>query len=212
MKNSLKGVLYLLCLVSPLWPAYSVWAGADDGVARLEHFYEQVNTLRARFQQQVFNEQQELIQEAGGSVVIKRPGRFRWDYETPYEQVIVADGERLWVYDADLEQVTVKAMDESLEQTPALLLSSDASLTDAFKIEDLGAKRGKVWVALQPRGGESNFKRIRLGFDDHGPAVMELMDSFDQITRLEFSRVELNTEIDPQVFQFQPPPGVDVIK
>lgn len=202
--------LYLLLLALSLYPAQSPWAAS--GSERLERFFKDVHTLRADFEQQVFNARSELVQKASGRVTLQRPGRFRWDYTTPYHQVIVADGKTLWIYDADLDQVTEKPLDTLVKDTPAVLLSSDASLKDSFDVKDLGQQNGMAWVELLPRAGASNFKRVRLGFDQQGPRVMELTDGFDQLTRLSFSHVVLNAPVDPGLFQFQPPAGVDVIK
>lgn len=213
LNNSLKRYLQLalvllsLCLIAPSWGQ----SGAD-GTARLERFFKDVHTLRAHFEQQVYNAQSELVQNASGQVVIQRPGHFRWDYAKPYHQLIVADGKTLWVYDADLSQVTVKPLATLLKDTPALLLSSDASLKDTFRIKDLGTKEGLAWVELLPKTKASSFKQLRLAFDDKGPRMMELTDNFDQVTQLSFDHLALNPSVDPQVFRFEPPPGVDVIK
>lgn len=185
---------------------------AADGKARLEKFFKDVHTLRADFRQEILNARSEVVKKASGQVVIQRPGHFRWDYAKPYDQVIVADGTTLWIYDADLEQVTVKPMATLVKDTPALLLSSGASLEDAFDITDLGAKDGLQWVGLRPKARESNFKGVRLGFDQRGPRIMVLTDNFDQVTRLSFDHLQLNSTVDSKVFQFHPPAGVDVIK
>lgn len=206
----MRNFLYLFSVALFLLSAPCGWAGS--GSERLEDFYRQVHTLHAHFQQQVYNAQSELVQKAAGQVTIQRPGHFRWDYASPFHQLIVADGKTLWIYDADLDQVTVKPLSELQQDTPALLLSRQTSLDKTFIIKDLGEKQGMAWVELRPRGGESNFKRVRLGFDAQGPRIMELTDNFDQLTRLRFSHVELNPRVDAHVFHFQAPPGVDVIK
>jgi len=209
----LKRYCQLALLAVCLTAAYAPWAQpALDGTARLERFFSDVHTLRAHFEQEVYNAQSELVQKASGKVVIKRPGRFRWDYAKPYHQEIVADGKTLWVYDADLSQVTVKPMATLLKDTPALLLSSDASLKDTFIIKDLGRKAGLVWVQLLPKTKGSSFKQVRLAFDDEGPRIMELTDNFDQVTQLSFDHLDLNAPVNADVFRFEPPPGVDVIK
>lgn len=208
MKRYIQLVFLTLCLSAVL----PVGAAPPDGTARLERFFKDVHTLRAHFEQEVYNAQSELVQKASGQVVIQRPSHFRWDYDKPYHQLIVADGKTLWVYDADLSQVTVKPMATLLKDTPALLLSSDASLKDAFNIRDLGTKAGLAWVALRPKTKAGSFKEVRLGFDDKGPRMMELTDNFDQVTQLSFDHLVLNPSVDPGLFRFEPPPGVDVIK
>jgi outer membrane lipoprotein carrier protein len=195
-----------LCVgsVSPAW--------ADGGRDRLEQFYQQVHTLRADFDQKVFNAQSELVQHASGRVVIQQPGHFRWDYTRPFHQLIVADGKTLWLYDADLDQVTVRPLEELHESTPAVLLSTRSPLEKSFIINDVGEKNGMQWVELRPRGGPGTFKRVRLGFDPSGPREMEVTDSFDQVTQLRFNHLQVNSPVDAGEFHFQPPPGVDVIK
>lgn len=206
MRIYLYLLLLSLCLVSvpPAW--------ADGGRERLERFYRQVHTLRADFSQQVYNSRNELIQQSSGKVVIRQPGHFRWDYASPIHQLIVADGKTLWLYDADLEQVTVRPLKQLNESTPALLLSNQTPLEKTFKISDLEKKNGMWWVELRPRAGAGTFKRVRLGLDERGPRVMEVTDSFDQETRLRFDHLVVNPRVDPQVFEFKPPPGVDVIR
>lgn len=206
MRSYLYLLLLNLCLVSvqPAW--------ADSGRQRLEQFYQKVHTLRADFTQQVYNSRSELVQQSSGRVLIQQPGHFRWDYAAPIHQQIVADGKTLWLYDADLDQVTVRPLKQLNESTPALLLSNQTPLENTFQISELGKKDGMWWVELRPRGGAGTFKQVRLGLDEQGPRVMEVTDSFDQQTRLRFDHLVVNPSVDPQVFEFKPPPGVDVIR
>ncbi len=206
MRNYLHLLLLSLCLVS-VQPAWAV-----SGRERLEQFYQQVHTLRADFTQQVYNSRSELIQQASGRMVIQQPGHFRWDYASPIHQIIVADGKTLWLYDADLDQVTVRPVKALNKSTPALLLSNQTPLDESFEIKNLSDKDGMQWVELQPRGGAGTFKQVRLGLDAQGPRIMEVTDSFDQVTRLRFDHLQVNPRVDSQVFEFTPPPGVDVIK
>lgn len=187
-------------------------AWADSGSERLEQFYHKVHTLRADFTQQVYNSRSELIQESSGRVVIQQPGHFRWDYASPIHQLIVADGKTLWLYDADLDQVTVRPLNQLNESTPALLLSNQTPLEKTFEISNLEKRDGMWWVELHPRAGAGTFKKVLLGLDEHGPRVMEVTDSFDQVTRLRFDHLVVNPRVKPQVFEFKPPPGVDVIQ
>lgn len=206
----MRKYIYLLLLSLWLVSVQSAWA--LSGRERLEQFYQQVHTLRADFTQQVYNSRSELIRQTSGRVVIQQPGHFRWDYASPIHQLIVADGKTLWLYDADLDQVTVRPLKELNASTPALLLSNQTPLEKSFTIKDLKDKDGMQWVELRPRGGEGTFKQVRLGFDQQGPRVMEVTDSFDQVTLMRFDHLEVNPRVDPHVFEFQPPPGVDVIK
>ena len=191
-----------------LWPCGAV---AQTGVERLQEFLDSVRTLRAVFEQEVLDSRGQPVQEGRGTFALFRPGRFRWNYREPYEQIIVADGERVWVYDVDLEQVTVRPQDEALSQTPAMLLSGTAQVDQRFVVEDLGEREGLQWVELRPREQESNFERVRLGFRGVVLTRMEMVDAFEQLTTFRFEEVQVNIEIDDDVFQFTPPPGVDVV-
>lgn len=190
----------------------AVAAPAASGTQRLEHFYSQVHTLSADFEQRVVNAHGETLQSAAGHVLIQRPGRFRWSYTKPYRQLIVADGRTLWIYDPDLEQVTVRPMNQSLQDTPALLLSRKTDLSVTFRIEDQGEKDGLAWVRLLPKAKDGSFKQVSIGLGAQGPEVMELTDTFDQVTSLRFTHLQTNVDVDEAKFHFQPPPGVDVIK
>jgi chaperone LolA len=143
---------------------------------------------------------------------MQRPGKFRWDYLSPYEQVIVADGKKLWVYDKDLEQVTVNQLDAAIGNTPALLLSGDESLELSFRIVELDKKTaGLDWVELFPKEAQSSFTSMRLAFSAHHLEYMELIDSFGQTTQIKFSNTKNNPDINANLFNFTPPKGVDVI-
>ncbi len=145
-----------------------------------------------------------------GKFYLSKPGRFRWNYHSPYKQEIVANGEKVWFYDADLEQVTVKQIGTAIGSTPALLLTGQVDLDDNFIIEDLGVKDGKEWIKLIPKGDDNTFKYIAIGVQGNLLQGMELSDNFGQLTRIMFSEIELNNEIPPAIFEFVAPPGVDV--
>src|SRR5690606_6675924 len=137
--------------------------------------------------------------------------RFRWDYRAPYEQVIVSDGVRIWVYDRDLEQVTVRKLDQALSATPAMLLSGEGALTDNFDVIAAEERSGVLWVELQPKRDDTDFKSVRLGFAGQHLRYMELADKLGQTTLLEFSDVRRNPSLDAARFVFDVPPGADVI-
>ncbi|MBI3776483.1 MAG: outer membrane lipoprotein chaperone LolA [Gammaproteobacteria bacterium] len=179
---------------------------------RLTDFFKNVQSLRADFQQIVTDPRGKTIQDAHGTFLMQRPNKFRWNYQKPYEQTIVADGVKLWVYDKDLEQVTVKKLDEALGNTPALLLSGAHPLAESFHIAELtDRKDGLQWAALTPKSEEANFKQVRLAFGKQSLEVMELVDSFEQTTQLRFSNVQSNVKLIANEFQFTPPKGVDVV-
>ena len=186
----------------------SVQAGGPE---RLANFFDGLTTLRAEFQQTVQDVRLNVNEQATGSVMIQRPGRFRRDYREPYEQLIVADGKKIWMYDVDLEQITVKPLDDTLGNTPAQLLSTTRPLSESFNITDDGTVEGLDWVRLVPKSQDGNFSHVRLGFDGNGLRRMELQDSFNQTTRLELSAVQRNPKLYAGLFRFTPPPGVDVV-
>ena len=198
--------------------AYAIASDAEDAVENSEQAWDLldtyltgVTTMRAQFRQILLDENRQIVQNASGILELKRPGQFRWDYQDPYEQMILSDGTHLWLYDADLEQVTVKYLDASLSNTPAMLLSGDASMTDGFKLTEAGQYGEVFWMTLVPRNQETDFRNISLGFVDGQLQLMELEDSLDQVTRIILQEVERNPVLADDTFQFVPPAGSDVI-
>jgi outer membrane lipoprotein carrier protein len=186
-------------------------AGAN--AASLERFQSYVRTTqsgRADFEQKVYDKGGKLVQESKGSVAFMRPGRFRWTYAKP-SQVIVGDGERVWIHDPDLNQVTVRRMARAIGATPAALLAGSADIDKAFELSEAGEKDGLEWLEAKPREREAGFERIRLGLGLSGVEAMELQDHFGQTTLLRFRNVVRNPQIDPGTFRFTPPKGADVL-
>jgi outer membrane lipoprotein carrier protein len=182
--------------------------------ASLERFSEFINqtlTARGKFEQKIFDRNRKLLQESSGVLAFSRPGKFRWTYVKPYAQLIVGDGSKIWIYDEDLKQVTVKKLDQALGSTPAALLAGNNEAMRAFNLSDQGAKGGIEWLEALPRDKEGNFERIRMGFGSSGLEVMELLDSFGQTTVLKFTSLQRNPRLDPGLFRFSPPKGADVI-
>ncbi len=189
--------------------------GASAGPARerLDAFLEGLNGLEAQFRQVLLDDRGQAADESTGTVYLSRPGRFRWDYREPYQQLIVADGERIWLYEPELSQVTVRPQGQALGSTPAALLASTRPVEESFQITELPDRGdGSAWLALKPRDGGSNFETIAVGFGNDGLRAMELKDSFGQTTRLEFSRLQRNPALGEDLFRFAPPDGVDVIQ
>ena len=186
-------------------------ATADSATRRLNAFFSNVHALEGEFEQTLFDENRRKLEESRGTMYLARPGHFRWDYSEPYQQIIVANGNRVWIYDSELAQVTVRTLDDSAGNTPALLLSSDRPLEDNFNVTNLGEEGGLDWVELMPKAQETNFSSVRLGFGPSDLEVMELNDNFGQTTQLRFFGVTTNPELDPSLFSFSPPDGVDVI-
>ena len=181
------------------------------GVERFQAYLRSTQTASADFEQQVFDREKKLVQRSRGSFTLQRPGRFRWSYAQPYAQLIVGDGKRVWIYDEDLNQVTVRAMARALGSTPAALLAGAADVERAFELTDAGQRDGLEWVEAKPREREAGFERIRLGLGTAGVQAMELFDHFGQTTVLRFSNMARNPKVDPDAFRFVPPKGADVL-
>ena len=187
-------------------------SGASDTTAPdspLAAFVASTSTLAAGFEQRIYNDGQ-LVEESNGTLVLSRPGRFRWEYQVP-EQLIVADGARLWFYDIELDQVTVNDQDSDIAGSPAALLGGDPEALDGFRDAGRHSVDGIDWQVLEPRDEASDFERISIGFRDGGLVAMELSDSLDQLTRISFSDVTVNEPVDARAFEVAIPPGVDVI-
>lgn len=185
-----------------------------EGRQRAEQFLQGLEGLQADFSQTLSDRTGQVTDESRGALAIKRPNRFRWDYREPHEQVIVSDGARIWLYDKDLEQVTVRKLDVALSSTPAMLLSGQGTLTDNFEVTDTAERGGVLWVFMQPKRNDTDFKSVSLGFAggrSQDLRYMELADKLGQTTLLEFSNVKRNPTLDPSLFVFKVPDGADVI-
>jgi outer membrane lipoprotein carrier protein len=186
----------------------SVQAAAVD---RFREFAKSTQAARAGFEQKVYDKAGKLVQESKGSFVFQRPGKFRWVYAKPTDQVIVGDGERVWIHDRDLNQVTVRKLTAALGSTPAALLAGSADIEKAFELSEGGSRDGLEWLEARPREREAGFERVRMGFGPNGVQAMELTDHFGQTTQLRFSDMTRNPKVDPGEFRFEPPPGADVL-
>lgn len=200
-------VLGWLMLMAPVWAGQ---AAADGGGAQLERFLQQARTLRADFVQTTENQTTGESTVARGRFLVQRPARFRWDYAAPFSQQIIADGTRIWLYDPELEQVSVQYQDSALEGTPALLLASGSPVARHFEQRDIGGREELEWVELIPKSTEGQFEQIRIGLADDLIGRMELVDRFGHLIRFSFSNVELNPGLDPALFAFTPPEGYEI--
>ncbi|MHB8534091.1 MAG: outer membrane lipoprotein chaperone LolA [Sulfuricaulis sp.] len=189
----------------------SASAAPRTGVDDLRRFFKDVNSYSAHFSQVVLDERNNPIQQSTGTLWIERPNRFRWDYEKPYEQQIVADGKRLWVYDPGLQQVTVRPLAGSLGNTPAALLAGKGRLENNFKIKSLGEQDGTAWVQLSSRHKDSGYDDIRIGFVQGKLHVLEMVDGFGHTTRITLDMPRENIHMETSRFTFTPPDGVDVV-
>ncbi len=199
-----------VCIIAGL-AGVPALAAPDSGSRQLDSFLADVQTFSARFKQTLFDSDLVIVEESTGTFAISRPGRFRWDYDTPYSQIILADGEHLWVYDADLEQATVREVDDALASTPAMLLSGDTDIAEGFVVRDGGSEDGLAWADLTPKTDNSDFVQLRLGFVSGDIRVMELHDRLGQVTRIEFADAVRNAVLHDELFDISLPEGVDVI-
>ena len=197
-----------VCVLAAFVLALPAHAG---GIDRLNQFMSATQSATGDFEQRIYGRDRKVVQESRGTLAFSRPGKFRWAYVKPYPQLIVGDGARVWIYDEDLKQVTVRKLDLALGATPAALLAGANDALKAFVLKDDGAKDGLEWVEAIPREKESNFERIRMGFGFSGLERMELTDTFGQTTELRFTGFQRNARVDPGLFRFVPPPGADVI-
>lgn len=191
----------------------SAHAGA---IEKLKTFIASTHSAQADFTQEVTDQNGKRIQSASGTMQFQRPGKFRWTYRKPYEQLIVGDGKRFWLYDADLNQVTVKKLDAALGSSPAALLSGDNEIERGFNLSEAGSRDRLEWLQASPKGQgkgqDSSFEKILMGFDAQSELVaMELNDMFGHKTVLRFSALQRNPRIPEQQFRFTPPKGADVL-
>jgi len=189
---------------------YSLNAQAA-AIERFKAFAKATQTARGSFEQKVYDRDRRLSQESKGSFVFNRPGKFRWVYDKPVDQVIVGDGDRVWIYDRGLAQVTVRKLARALGSTPAALLAGSSDVEKAFELAEAGQRDGLEWLEAKPKDREAGFERIRMGFDVAGVRAMELTDNFGQTTVLRFTNLARNPKVDPAEFRFEPPKGVDVL-
>jgi len=183
---------------------------AGEGRVLLDRFLTETQTMSANFKQTLKSSDGELLQESAGSFYLQRPGRFRWNYTEPYPQEIVSDGERVWIYDVDLEQVTVQKQGTGRDNTPMALLQNRKTLEDAFEIHERGTEAGLHRIELLNKQLDTDFDRVMIGLDSQGLRFLQLHDQFDQTTHIYFTDLKPNPELDPVLFEFVPPEGVDV--
>lgn len=193
-----------------LWVGCSLAAPASP-IERLSAFLASANTLQAEFSQvQIGRDGLPTGKKGSGIFYLERPGKFRWNYTQPFHQEIVAMTGKVWFYDADLEQVTVKRLNAAIGSTPALLLSGEIAIETNFTIEDQGTDEGMAWIRLLPKSEESGFKYVLIGLVGDDLRGMELNDNFGQVTRIYFSNVKRGLRLSTELFKFTPPAGVDV--
>jgi outer membrane lipoprotein carrier protein len=185
-------------------------AAMASGVDQFKSFLETTRQARGVFSQSVVGKSGRKPQQSSGSFAFSRPGKFRWSYDKPFQQLLVSDGEKLWSFDPELKQVTVGKLGKALGASPAALLAGDA-LEDNFVIADGGVADDHEFVEATPKTVEGSFERVRIGFKDRLPRIMEVRDNFGQTTSLRLDGFEINPALPASLFRFVPPKGVDIV-
>ncbi len=191
--------------------AFFPQCAAAGAVGRLPQFLTNTRTLKADFSQVVIGKGGRKPQQSSGTVAISRPGKLRWDIQKPFPQLVVGDGEKIWIYDPELKQVTVRKAGQAISGSPAALLAGSNELEKNFTLAEAGTDEGLNWVEATPKVSESGFEKVRLGFAGSDLKAMELHDSFGQRTLIRFSGLERNAALPATTFKFVPPAGVDVV-
>jgi outer membrane lipoprotein carrier protein len=186
-------------------------AAFASGLEQLRQFLDTARHAHGSFVQTVAGKADGKIRESTGLFAFSRPGKFRWSYEKPYKQLLVSDGQKLWSFDTDLNQVTVGKADRILGSSPAALLAGDP-LDGSFVLTDAGTRDGIEFVEAVPKAKDGAFERVRIGFKQRLPVIMEIKDSFGQTTTLLLNQFEVNSAMPADVFRFTPPKGADVIE
>lgn len=207
MADKIKHPLAVLALLLFARPVMTAEAARDP----LGRFLTDFQSLRAGFVQTLLNESGERLEQTEGMLYLQQPGKFHWAYQTPYLQQIITDGERLWIFDQDLEQVTIREMGVAIRQTPAAVILENTDIAEHFIRLDMGKIEGFDWIKLTPKDAESQYDHLRFGFDHSRLAMLIIEDKLGQIIRIDFKDVIKNADLSADLFQLQIPPGVDVI-
>ncbi len=186
-------------------------AARASAAAEVEKYLAGLATWSADFTQTIDDGHGKVLRSAAGKLYLQRPGKFRWDYVEPSEQLVLADGKQIWFYDKDLAQANVRDMDSTLASTPASLLTGGGSVATQFDITALPDAGGLQWFQLIPKHSDTDFQLLRIGFAKGELASMFLADKLGQVTQLTFTRPSRNAKFTSDLFSFTPPPGVDVI-
>jgi len=202
MKYLIALFVILAGLVNPVWAA-----GAGQ---RLQAALKNLDNISADFKQTLLDEDKNIVQQSRGTIALQRPGKFAWIYTEPFEQRIIGDGEELWIYDVELEQVTVKPMDAGLANAPIMILMKQSDVTQQFDVSEVGQRKFLYWVELKPHASDLEYSSIFIGLEDDSVRAMELQDQFGQSTQIVFENMRVGVVHNPATFKFVPPAGVDV--
>lgn len=201
-------VIAALLILLTIPPAH---AAGGEARAALHRFADGLVAIEGRFEQRVYNGDGSLREEASGTLALKAPRLFRWQYDTPYEQLVVADGTHVWLYDVDLEQVTVRRQADQEAQSPLVVLTDPASLDRRYKVSEAGSRDGLDWLRLTPVDEDGDFRHAELGLGDDGLERMLLEDSLGGRTEIAFAGWKRNPDLPAERFRFTPPEGVDLV-
>jgi outer membrane lipoprotein carrier protein len=210
LRSLISGALLASVVAVPFASAQTEPGSAAAGLATLEAFLDGVQSLQADFKQEIWTAEQRLERKDAGTLVLKRPNRFRWTYADPTELIVVANGSKLWIYDVEIEEVTVTPFDDEVAVSPAMLLSGDGGVREQFEVVDTFSADGLEWIKLEPLARGSDFTSIQIGFDGTAPRRLELVDGLNHVTRIELDNLVVNPEIADTVFELEVPPGVHV--
>ena len=200
------------CVAVFLFACLSIITDATASpTSEVEKYLAGLASWSADFSQTIDDGHGKVLRSAAGHLSLQKPGKFRWDYTQPSEQLILADGKQIWIYDKDLQQANVRDMDVSLASTPAVLLSGTGTLSSQFDVTSLPASGGLEWYQLLPKHSDTDFQLVRIGFNKGELRSMFLADKLNQVTQLTFTNSQRNAKFAPDLFQFVPPAGVDVI-
>lgn len=192
--------------------AFSTTIASADAVDSLRQFYARTTTLQTHFTQKVLDEKGTVTDVMVGQLWLLRPTSFRWEYREPYVQIMVNDGKKLWMYDVDLAQVTVRDAQAALAGAPVWLLNGGPALDEQFLLVHEPSNDGLDWVKMNPKSEGGDFTQARMALKDGLPEILELTDSLGQKTVIEFSRTQNNVVIPAERFKFTPPPNVEVVE
>jgi len=210
-KTLMRLSLFIFCLLPQILVAGELPEKiSGEGEKLLDRFMDNTKSMKATFTQTLRTNEGDTLQQTSGLFYLQRPGKFRWNYAQPYEQEIVSDGTRIWIYDVELQQVTVQKPNVSLGNNPMALLENRAKLNESFNVTELGVEKGVYRLKLVSKTGESDFKAVILGLNKHGLVYMLLHDQFEQTTDIVFDHLTTNPELASDLFNFTPPEGVDV--
>ena len=183
---------------------------AEEAAQRLRAALKNLDNISAEFKQTLLDEDKNIVQQSRGTMALQRPGKFAWIYTEPFEQRIIGDGNELWIYDVELEQVTVKPMDAGISNAPIMILMKQTDVTQQFDVSEVGQRKFLYWVELKPHASDLEYSSIFIGLDDDSVRAMELQDQFGQSTQIVFENMRVGVVHNPATFKFVPPEGVDV--